>query len=42
LRVGPLRIFYEVDAEEAQVINVLAIGVKRGNQLFVAGEEIPL
>lgn len=40
LRAGALRIFYEVDAEEANVVNILAIGIKRGNRLFVAGEEI--
>jgi mRNA-degrading endonuclease RelE of RelBE toxin-antitoxin system len=39
LRIGPLRVFYEV---EAKVVTVLAIGIKRGNQLFIAGEEIQL
>jgi hypothetical protein len=33
-------VFYEVDAEEAGVVNILAIGIKRGNRLFIAGEEI--
>jgi len=42
LRVGPLRVFYEVDAEETGVVNVLAIGTKRGNRLFIAGEEIQI
>jgi mRNA-degrading endonuclease RelE of RelBE toxin-antitoxin system len=42
LRVGPLRVFYDVDTEEPNVVTVLAIGVKRGNQLFIAGEEIQL
>ena len=40
LRAGALRVFYEVDAEEAGVVNILAIGIKRGNRLFIAGEEI--
>ena len=40
LRVGALRAFYEVDAGEADLVNVLAIGVKKGNRLFVAGKEI--
>jgi mRNA-degrading endonuclease RelE of RelBE toxin-antitoxin system len=40
LRLGDLRVFYEVDAQEADLVNVLAIGIKRGNRLFVAGEEI--
>lgn len=42
LRLGALRVFYEVDAEEADLVNVLAIGIKRGNRLFVAGEEIKI
>jgi mRNA-degrading endonuclease RelE of RelBE toxin-antitoxin system len=40
LRVGSLRVFYEVDALEQDLVNVLAIGVKRGNRLIVAGKEI--
>ena len=42
LRVGELRVFYEVDAGDAGVVNVLAIGIKRGNRLMIAGEEIVL
>ena len=42
LRVGPLRVFYEVDEEEANVVNVLAIGVKRADRLFIAGEEMDI
>ena len=40
LRVGSLRVFYEVDALEQDLVNVLAIGIKRGNLLIVAGKEI--
>ena len=40
LRLGALRVFYEVDAQEIDLVNVLAIGIKRGNRLFVAGKEI--
>jgi mRNA-degrading endonuclease RelE of RelBE toxin-antitoxin system len=40
LRVGSLRVFYEVDALESDLVNVLTIGVKRGNRLIVAGKEI--
>lgn len=49
LRLNPLapwelrlRLFYEVDAEDANVVNVLAIGIKRGNRLFIGGEETSL
>jgi mRNA-degrading endonuclease RelE of RelBE toxin-antitoxin system len=40
LRVGFLRVFYEVDARELDLVNVLAIGIKRGNRLIVSGKEI--
>ena len=40
LRVGALRVFYEVDAREPDLVNVLAIGIKRGNRLIVAGKEL--
>jgi mRNA-degrading endonuclease RelE of RelBE toxin-antitoxin system len=40
LRAGALRVFYEVDALERDLVNVLAIGIKRGHRLIVAGKEI--
>ncbi len=40
LRVRNMRVFYEVD--EPGVVTVLAIGTKRGNRLYVDGEEIDL
>ena len=42
LRASALRILYEVDLEEGDLVNILAIGIKRGNRLFVGGEEMPL
>ena len=42
LRVGALRVFYEVSAEEPGMINVLAVGQKEGNVLRIAGKEIKL
>jgi len=42
LRVGSLRVFYELDTMEPDMINILAIGIKKGNRLIVAGKEIPL
>ena len=44
LRFGPdnrFRAFYEVNRERG-VVYILAISVKRGNRLFVGGEEVPL
>ena len=40
LRVRDTRVFYEVD--EPGVVTVLAIGAKRGNRLYIGGEEIEL
>ena len=44
LRFGPdnrFRVFYRVE-RQAQEVHVLAIGVKRGNRLFIGGTEIEL
>ncbi len=44
LRLGPdnrFRVFYRVDAEQRQV-RILAIAVKDGNRVFIAGEEVEL
>lgn len=41
LRLGNLRVFYDVDAETEYVI-ILAIGRKVRNRLLIAGEEIEL
>ncbi len=41
LRFGPnnrFRVFYEIESAE-QTVQVLAIGVKEGNRLFIGGEE---
>ena len=40
LRVGSLRVFYEVDTREPDLVNVLAIAIKKGNRLIIAGKEI--
>lgn len=42
LRVGSLRVFYEIDTLEPDQVNILAIGIKEGNQLIVSGKEIQL
>jgi len=44
IRFGPnnrLRVFYEVNRESYQV-NILAIGEKKGSQLFIGGKEFDL
>jgi len=44
LRCGPnnrFRVLYVVDGESQQV-QVLAVGIKEGNRLFIGGEELKL
>ena len=41
LRLGNLRVFYNVDAE-SNAVEVVAVGVKEHNRLFIGGEEIEL
>ena len=42
LRVGRLRVYYEVQEEPDPVVRVLAVGVKDRNVVRIAGEEIVL
>lgn len=42
LRVGPLRVFYEVSAAAPRVVRVLAVGKKDRAVLRIAGREIKL
>ena len=44
IRFGPqncFRVFYEVEQNET-IVSVLAIGEKRGNRLYIGGEEVIL
>ena len=42
LRVGQLRVFYEVAGVESGVVRILAVGRKRRNLLMIGGKEIRL
>jgi mRNA-degrading endonuclease RelE of RelBE toxin-antitoxin system len=42
LRVGDLRIFYEVTGGPPATVYILAIGEKEGNRLWIGGEEVKL
>ena len=42
LRVGDLRVFYEVPEAEPGRVRILAIGEKRGNSLWIGGKEVQL
>lgn len=42
IRFGPknsLRVFYQVD-EKMETVNILAVGFKQGNKLFIEGMEV--
>jgi mRNA-degrading endonuclease RelE of RelBE toxin-antitoxin system len=41
LRLDKFRVFYDV-REKAQIVKIAAIGYKRGNKLFIHGEEYDL
>lgn len=40
LRIGDLRIYYDVQQEPQMVVTVLAVGIKVGNRVFIGGEEV--
>jgi mRNA-degrading endonuclease RelE of RelBE toxin-antitoxin system len=42
LRIGELRVFYEVVGSDTGVVRVLAVGRKRRNTLMIGGKEIQL
>jgi mRNA interferase RelE/StbE len=42
LRIGSFRVFYELDAMDSDLVNILAVGVKKDNRLFIAGREVKL
>ena len=41
LRLGSLRVYYDVDESE-RVVSVLAVGVKDRNRVLIGGEEVVL
>lgn len=41
LRVADFRVFYDVDEEDV-LVKIVAVGYKRGNTLFIHGEEYEL
>lgn len=42
LRVGTMRVFYDVSEGPPQLVRVLAVGVKERNVLRIGGQEIQL
>jgi mRNA-degrading endonuclease RelE of RelBE toxin-antitoxin system len=42
LRLGDIRVFYEIEEEPALVVVIKAIGIKRHNDLWIGQEQIEL
>ena len=42
LRIGDLRVYYEVKDDPERVVVVKAIGVKHRNRVLIGGEEVEL
>ena len=42
LRIDPMRVYYDVESELAQVVKVRAIGIKDRNELRIGGEVVEL
>lgn len=42
LRVGDLRVFYDVTSEKSSIVKILAVGYKKGNTLFISGKKVQL
>lgn len=42
LRIGRLRVYYEVSDTPEAVVTVRAVGLKDRNRVYIAGEEIEL
>jgi mRNA-degrading endonuclease RelE of RelBE toxin-antitoxin system len=42
LRIGKLRVYYDIQEEPEQRVTVVAIGVKDHNRIIIGGEEIEL
>lgn len=42
LRIGQLRVYYDVEQGPAKLVAIRAVGIKRRNRLFIGGEEMQL
>jgi hypothetical protein len=42
LRIRNLRTYFDVEEEPEQVVFIRAVGIKVGNRVYIAGEEIEL
>ena len=42
LRIGSLRVFYDITSDEPNIVKILAVGYKKDNTLFIAGKAVKL
>jgi mRNA-degrading endonuclease RelE of RelBE toxin-antitoxin system len=42
LRLGELRVFYQVADEDPRTVRILAVGRKVGDRLYIGGQEVVL
>jgi mRNA-degrading endonuclease RelE of RelBE toxin-antitoxin system len=42
LRIGKLRVYYDLEEEAEKVVYIVAIGVKERNRVWIGGEEVDL
>jgi mRNA-degrading endonuclease RelE of RelBE toxin-antitoxin system len=42
LRIGELRVYYEIEEDPGRVVTIVAVGVKDRNRVLIGGKEIEL
>jgi len=42
LRIGDLRVYYEIGEDQENVVTIVAVGVKHRNRVLIGGKEIEL
>lgn len=42
LRIGRLRVYFEIEYDPRPLVRILAVGVKEGSRLRIGGEEVEL
>jgi hypothetical protein len=42
LRIGELRVYYEIEENPERVVTIVAVGVKDRNRVLIGGKEIEL
>ena len=42
LRIGDLRVYYDIEEKPENVVTILAVGIKDRNRVLIGGEEVEL